>query len=151
MNLRFRIGLVLGAVLVLGFFALANFVPQPSRVESPILPTGLLRLGLDLQGGIHWVLGAKLDVAEEQELAALKGSLEEFAAEGDVRFERARVDERSLLVEVATPEDAEALRDWAKDTQSLAVDGDDGASLRFQLLPEVISGVRQLWMDQKII
>ena len=148
MNLRFRIGLVLGAVLVLGFFALANFVPQPSRVESPILPTGLLRLGLDLQGGIHWVLGAKLDVAEEQELAALKGSLEEFAAEGDVRFERARVDERSLLVEVASPKDAEALPDWAKDTQSLAVDGDDGASLRFQLLPEVISGVRQRGMDQ---
>jgi len=148
MNLRFRIGLVLGAVLVLGFFALANFVPQASRVDSQIFPTGLLRLGLDLQGGIHWVLGAKLDVAEEQELAALKSSLEEFAEDGDVRFVAARVDGRSLLVEVAGPEDAETLRGWAQDTQSLAVASDDGLRLRFQLLPEVVSGVRQRGMDQ---
>ncbi|MFP8876332.1 MAG: hypothetical protein VCB99_05365, partial [Myxococcota bacterium] len=148
MNLRFRMGLVLGVVLVLGFFALANFVPQASRVDSQIFPTGLLRLGLDLRGGIHWVLGAKLDVAEEQELAALKGSLEEFGEAGDIRFERARVDGRTLLVEVSSPEDAETLRGWAQDTQSLAVANDDGASLRFRLLPAVVDGVRQRGMNQ---
>lgn len=148
MNLRFRIGFALAAVVILGFFALANFVPQSSRLESPILPAGLLRLGLDLQGGIHWVLGAKLDVAEEQELAALRNALADFAEDGEVRYESARLDARRLLVEVADARDAEAVRDWARGTQALAADADDDTHLSFRLLPDVVNGVRQRGMDQ---
>ena len=78
---------VAGALLRVAFFAfltLANFVPEETRVASPLLPDKGLRLGLDLQGGIHWVLGVKLEEAEAQELGFLAENLREIAdAKGD--------------------------------------------------------------------
>jgi len=148
MNLRLRIGFTFSAVAVLGYFALANFIPQSSRVESPVLPVGLLRLGLDLQGGIHWVLGAKLEVAEEQELNAFRNAVEDSLEDGDLSFESVSVDDGRLLVVTAVPEQAEGVRQWARDTQALAVDTDDGIRLGFTLLPEVVAGVRERGMDQ---
>jgi len=56
-----RAGLVGAFVLVMGYFAVANFIPQETRVESGILPDKGLRLGLDLQGGIHWVVGVEIE------------------------------------------------------------------------------------------
>ena len=148
MNLRLRIGFTFSAVAVLGYFALANFIPQSSRVESPVLPVGLLRLGLDLQGGIHWVLGAKLEVAEEQELNAFRNAVEDSLEDGDLSFESVSVDDGRLLVVTAVPEQADGVRQWARDTQALAVDTDDGIRLGFTLLPEVVAGVRERGMDQ---
>ena len=75
-RLRVRIGSIAAVVLLFGFYAVANFVPAEQRVESPLLPDDGLRLGLDLQGGIHWVLGVKLGVAVEQELDFLRDNLE---------------------------------------------------------------------------
>ena len=61
-RLRLRIASVASVVLLIGYFAVANFVPAQTRLESPLLPDDGLRLGLDLQGGIHWVLGVNLDI-----------------------------------------------------------------------------------------
>ena len=83
-GLRWRVGAVSAIVLLFGFYAVTNFVPQETRVESPLLRDGLLRLGLDLQGGIHWVLGVKLEVAQEHELGFLRDSLQDRLESDDV-------------------------------------------------------------------
>src|SRR5262249_55683766 len=60
-----------GAAALVVFFAyraLAALVPKETRRARPLLPDQGLRLGLDLQGGIHWVRGVKLAEAEKQEL-----------------------------------------------------------------------------------
>ena len=54
---RWRLTSVIGLILILGYLAAANFVPKAERLESPLWPDEGLRLGLDLQGGIHWVVG----------------------------------------------------------------------------------------------
>ena len=61
-QLRLRMASVAALLLVLGWLAAANFISEDTRAESPLLPDQGMRLGLDLQGGIHWVLGVKLDV-----------------------------------------------------------------------------------------
>ena len=53
-------------VLLFGFLTAANFVPKAQRVESALWPDDGLRLGLDLRGGIHWVVGVELDDAVER-------------------------------------------------------------------------------------
>jgi preprotein translocase subunit SecD len=76
---------VVGALLLTAlcaFLTLANLVPEATRVASPLLPDKGLRLGLDLQGGIHWVLGVKLEEAEAQELGFLADNLRERGKEG---------------------------------------------------------------------
>ena len=75
-GLRWRILLVLAVVLPFSFLAVANLVPESTRLESDFLPDEGLRLGLDLQGGISWVLSADLDKSIEHELDHVRSQLE---------------------------------------------------------------------------
>src|SRR5215470_8763784 len=59
-SLRWQLGGAAALVLFFAYLSLANLVPKETRMASPLLPDQGLRLGLDLQGGIHWVLGVKL-------------------------------------------------------------------------------------------
>lgn len=77
MSLRFRIGWVLLLVLGLGYFAAANMAGEQTRTHAWYLPDTVMRLGLDLRGGIHWVLGVKLEAAIDHELDFLAGQIQE--------------------------------------------------------------------------
>ena len=68
---------VLAVVLGLGYLAAANFAGAERRTHAWWLPDTVMRLGLDLQGGIHWVLGVKLEAAIDHELDYLVGQIEE--------------------------------------------------------------------------
>src|SRR5262245_26629061 len=97
---------IAGAVLTVVFFAfltLANLVPEEKRVASPLLPDKGLRLGLDLQGGIHWVLGVKLEEAEAQELGFLAENLREIGDEkGDFHVQSSAVENGKLVARTAS-------------------------------------------------
>jgi len=113
-GLRWRI---LTVSLVVGLFAylsLANLVPEDTRIASPLLPDEGLRLGLDLQGGIHWVLGVKLETAVEHELEFLAGGLAEDAERNEYSVGDVDVDGEVLRVTVVGEANEAALRDWAE-------------------------------------
>ena len=78
-----------------------------------------MRLGLDLQGGIHWVLGVKLEEAEHQELSFLRESLEAAAREDGFALESVSVEGNRLVVVAADATAAEKVREWAKNTGAL--------------------------------
>ncbi len=148
MSLRWRMGFTFGVVLICAFFTFANFVPQEQRVESALLPDGGLRLGLDLQGGIHWVLGVKLEVAEEQELGVLAENLSRAAEQDNFAVVSAEVIEGQLAVTVDSTADAAAVREWASDTAALESVSDDGVLLAYHLNADTLASVRQRGMDQ---
>jgi len=147
-QLRWRL---LWAVLTVVFFAFltfANFAPETVRAASPLLPDKGLRLGLDLQGGIHWVLGVKLDEAEQQELGFLADSLTQTAKDGDdFKIESAAVEDGKLVVRAAGDADRKGVRDWARNA-GLSVAGDEGGALTFELSSSSRSSVRKRGMDQ---
>ena len=58
-NLRLRLAWVAATVLLLSYFAAANCFSEQTRLASPLIPDAGIRLGLDLQGGIHWVVGVQ--------------------------------------------------------------------------------------------
>ena len=122
-RLRLRVGSALALVGLFAFLAISNFVPEEVRLENPFLPDGGLRLGLDLQGGIHWVLGAKLDVAVEQELEVFRQDLEARAEDEEFSVSSARVERvegaegARMAVTVASQLDAVEVRDWAERTK----------------------------------
>jgi preprotein translocase subunit SecD len=147
-RLRLRVGSAIAFVGIFAFLAISNFVPEETRLESPVLPDRGLRLGLDLQGGIHWVLGAKLDAAVEQELEVLRGDLERFAEDEEFALTSVRVDGERMTVEVPSAASAAEVRDWVDRIQSLRSLSDDGALLTYTLLDQVRDGVRQRGMSQ---
>ena len=73
--------------------------PLVFAFASPLLPDKGLRLGLDLQGGIHWVLGVKLEEAEAQELGFLADNLREVGGKDGVHGPGARTDPAEAAVE----------------------------------------------------
>jgi preprotein translocase subunit SecD len=147
-NLGWRLGSAIAVVVLFGYFALANFVPGETRAESPLLPDGGLRLGLDLQGGIHWVLGVKLDIAEAHELTFFKDDLLSRAENDGFEVSDADVLDGKLQVRVSSAADAEKVRDWADRTGSVDSLSDDGTTLEYALNDVARTGVRRSAMDQ---
>ena len=147
-RLRLRVGLSLALVGFFAFLTVSNFFSEETRIESPILPDAGLRLGLDLQGGIHWVLGAKLDVAVDQELEVLRQDLETFAGEEGFSVAASTVADQRLGVTVDSRADASAVRDWAEGTNSLRRLSDDGVQLEYALQDTVRDLVQQRGMSQ---
>jgi preprotein translocase subunit SecD len=147
-RLRLRIASLAALVLFFGFLAVANFIPEQTRLASPLLPDDGMRLGLDLRGGIHWVLGVKLEIAERHELDFLSDLLRDRSGDGDFSVESVSIEDGSLVVEVFSKSDAEAVRDWAEQHGGLASVSDTGEQLSFQLTDDWRTQVRERGMNQ---
>jgi len=146
-GIRGRAASMVAALLFLGWYAAANFVPASVRKESLFLPDQTIRLGLDLQGGIHWVLGPDLKVAIEHELDVLRGSLRETLAEKKITPERMAVDGTQLVVETSEA-DREAILDAARETRVLHEVGSEGSTLRFALTDAYARQVKERGIEQ---
>ncbi len=91
-NLRIRAGIVLFCIAL----ALVVLAPTVFR-ESKVFPSWWkktfepIHLGLDLQGGIHLVLGVDTDKAVESQMAAIADELDTLMKEQDIVFKRVDV------------------------------------------------------------
>ena len=116
MSLRTRSIAVLVAVLWLGWFVVGSFFSDAAEGRLVAARSSGLRLGLDLQGGVHIVIGPDLTVATEHELSAIEDGIQRRleGREGDERDLRARTG-RELRIRPPTPADAAAVRKVTED------------------------------------
>ncbi|TFG96235.1 MAG: protein translocase subunit SecD [Myxococcales bacterium] len=147
-RLRLRAATIGALVLLPGTLTLANFVPAEVRQASPFLPDTGLRLGLDLQGGIHWILGVQLDEAVTHELDYVRSGIQGSADEGDFRVDLVVVEGDRVVVEAAGEEDLAKLREWAVDRGGLEVQAETGRRLEFGLDAPWRAQVRERGMEQ---
>ncbi len=147
-RLRLRAAMVAAIVLFFAGLTAANFVPAETRRASPFLPDAGLRLGLDLQGGIHWVLGVQLDEAVAHELDYVRGGIESAAKEGDLAVEKASVEGDRVVAEAKGAEDLAKLREWAEERGGLEVLAESGTRLEIGLTGAWRNEVRERGMSQ---
>jgi preprotein translocase subunit SecD len=145
---RWRAGLVIGLVVLFAYLAAANLFSPEARKESWWIPDNGLRLGLDLQGGIHWVLGADLNVAYVHELDHMKGQLTDQLAEEKITPASMLVQEERIVAEMATDADAERLAKLAGDTQAVRVVDQKGTKVVLELTPQWRKDVANKGMQQ---
>jgi preprotein translocase subunit SecD len=143
-----RAGAVGALVLIFTFLTVANFVPKEVRVESGLWPDDGLRLGLDLKGGIHWVVGVQIDSAVEHELEFVRDNMRDGLAEDGVVAERMGVDQQALLVVSARPDDLSAIKAAAGDTGVLVLENESGNELRYVLTADWAQEIRERTMAQ---
>ena len=148
MSLRWRIGATAALVLLLAYLALANFVPAERRAGAWYLPDQGLRLGLDLQGGIHLVIGPDLEAAVAQELGHLEDSLSRQLEEKKITGARIFVEGERLEVALAGASDAQGIRDLLRDYETLRVVESDAERLALVLTGEWRDQVRERAMLQ---
>ena len=147
MSLRWQIIWALATVAFFAFLTFANLVPEATRVASPLLPDKGLRLGLDLQGGIHWVLGVKLEEAEQQRLGVDADRLREYADEEKFKVESAALENGKLVVRAPSEADREAVQKWAGQNHLSQVSA-EGDALVYELSGRAREDVRKQGMSQ---
>jgi preprotein translocase subunit SecD len=147
-SFRWRAIWVTATVLLFGYYAVANYASEETRIESPWVPDNALRLGLDLRGGIHWVIGVKLGATEDHELGFLKGLLEDELERTEVVVGKIDVTDQKLQVETFTEEARAAVRNWIGDTDQIAEVGNDPELLMFELSDLRRQQVREQGMSQ---
>jgi len=137
---RWKITLILGAIMLGMLFALPNVLPEKVREGLPgFLPSQTLNLGLDLQGGAHLLLEVDLKDGLEKtlksELAGLRAALREERISAAMRNR-----DEAIFVTFKNAADAEAGAPILR-KQSVAVDnsaiGGGGKTLSIQKLDDL--------------
>jgi len=148
-RLGVRLALAGLVVALLGYLALANFADEETRQASGLLPDDGIRLGLDLQGGIHWVLSVRLLTAEEQELGVLADDLERQAQEQGWAVAWTSVENGRLLLDVSES-DRDAVREWVAEEATVLrpAEPTGEATLAFGLTDDWSRDVRERGMAQ---
>jgi preprotein translocase subunit SecD len=140
---------LIGALVALfAFLTAANFVPKQERVASAFWPDDGLRMGLDLRGGIHWVVGVELGEAVRRELEFVRKSVQERLGKEGIVLE-ARVDDQSqLVVRIAREADRKKVLDAIDESNVLSATGGEGLELRYGLTERWTQDVRERTMSQ---
>ncbi len=148
MSVRGRAILVGVLIAFIGFFAFGNTVSEETRLQSGVIPDQGMRLGLDLRGGIHWVIGVKLDEALRQELTYLRGSFSEQLSEDDVFGPEFAVEEPHLVLRGGSPEQREAAEKVAVESGVLAEVSREASSVTWRIADDWQQEVRERAMQQ---
>ena len=148
MTLRTRGLWVAMAVALSLFLAVPSFYTPAEREASPWIPDDGIALGLDLQGGIHWLLRIDTRTAVQQELERTESTLLEALKDRNVQAPEIQIVESEAIEVQGTEAALEAVRELVEeDFSSLEVAADNGA-LRLRLTETwnravVERGVRQ--------
>ncbi|MEW6380311.1 MAG: protein translocase subunit SecD [bacterium] len=117
-NLKWRFWLIAIIILVSVIYVMPSLLGSklPYWWKKP-LPTDKVHLGLDLQGGMHLVLGVKLEKAIENTLETTVGALkDDIQKKGAVYDYIKRIDQRSIELNVVkadfVPKVQEILNDY---------------------------------------
>lgn len=141
--------LSVAALLVLfGFLTAANFVAKEQRVESEFWPDDGLRLGLDLRGGIHWVVGVELDNAITRELEFVRQTIREQLDDDGIQLAGSVVEDLELRLTLADIGDRKKAIGYADDSGVLDSSGGSSLDLRYRLTDDWTEDVRERTMSQ---
>jgi preprotein translocase subunit SecD len=139
---------VAALVLVLAYLTASNFFSDEARKESPVLPDEVMRLGLDLQGGIHWVMGVKLEAAEKHELEYLSGAIKRTAEDDGYTLSRIAVENGQLVIDGGGLADLREVRVFADEHGGLDVVSEQGNTIVLALSGDWRQQVRERGMAQ---
>jgi preprotein translocase subunit SecD len=139
---------VIALIALFGWMAVANFIPKQQRLESSWLPDDGLRLGLDLQGGIHWVVGVDLAAAIDRELDFVRRNLSDALTADNLVPVRLGVEQGTLIAVAGSGEDADRIAAEASDSGVLEPPSRDDLELRFVLTADWEQEIRERTMLQ---
>lgn len=162
----FRLVMVLAVVLTAGYLLYPSFYFYTQATETEreshtefckALPTWVscnkLSLGLDLQGGVHLVMGVRVEKAVEHRLDRVADSLREAlkaANLGFSRIDRPR-DQTKIVVVLADNADPDAFEKLLRaDFSAAEVASHEGKTYNVQLLPAEVDAVKASAVEQAI-
>jgi len=159
-----RLGIVLAVVLGSTYFLVPSFVyfslPADVRNDKDAYEAALpawapkkrINLGLDLQGGVHLVLGVDLDKAVKEKVARRADELRNFATEKKLAFQSIKADRAREQIDVtfASAADADAFRAAVSEPFADMRRSGSGTAARYVFDPDFIKTFKEGAIDQAL-
>jgi preprotein translocase subunit SecD len=148
--------LILGVLVVALVLALPSFMGERELPQGWIGPKSKLRLGLDLQGGIHLVLKVDSLKAVENRLHTITGDLKPHLIENRIKYTNVTfVAPDKIAVELRGPQEYDGLARLMADSHPnlVEVERKDEAGLTrvvYQLKPAEVEAIRKQSVEQAL-
>lgn len=111
-------------------------------------------LGLDLQGGVHFLMEVDMDAARSQQLERFVSDIRLVLRNNGIRYRSVRVDRNDIITELRAPEDrVEANRVIARDIPELVLEDRDGSetfNIRAVIDEVILQDLQQTALQQNI-
>jgi preprotein translocase subunit SecD len=111
-------------------------------------------LGLDLQGGVHFLMEVDMDTARQQTLERFVDDIRNLLRDERIRYRSVRVDDGELIAELRTEEDrATAMTEIGRELTELELETFQAGStynIRATVRPEVMTELQQTALQQNI-
>ena len=171
---KWKVALILGAILVGLLFSLPNFLPESTRLDAQgqpkgvftVLPHKTVNLGLDLRGGSHLVFQVDMDQVRTTQLENLADEAR-AALRNDPPILTAppAVTGGEVVVRVSRPEDIDRAFERLEDLnepvttamgqqslqQRLEIErGEDGRTVRLSVTDAALESIQQRTVQQSI-
>ncbi len=111
-------------------------------------------LGLDLQGGVHFLMQVDMDAARTQQLERFTSDIRTVLRQGNIRYRSVRMDRNSIVAELRSAEDRDrALLLIGRELDELIVEPRDGVesfNVRAVIDDNVLQELQQTALRQNI-
>ncbi|MFU8877374.1 MAG: protein translocase subunit SecD [Wenzhouxiangellaceae bacterium] len=111
-------------------------------------------LGLDLQGGVHFLMEVDMETARSQQIERFVDDIRNLLRDERIRYRSVRAERAQLVVELRTEEDRqEALRNISRDLEELETETFDGSetfNIRARVRTEVMDDLQRTALQQNI-
>ncbi|MEW5831371.1 MAG: protein translocase subunit SecD [Campylobacterota bacterium] len=141
MKLNYRVIILIVATV----FGLIYSVPSFTQSEEGKKIT----LGLDLQGGLHMLLGVKTEEAVNSQLKSIASGLKHFGERNDILLDGIAVSEGKVVFELLDADDAATVKEHLKSVEGASVSA-SGERYAVTLAPEAVEKLKQQAVEQAI-
>ncbi|MFA5215323.1 protein translocase subunit SecD [Sulfuricurvum sp.] len=141
MKLNYRLVLLIIATI----FGLVFSIPSLTQSERGAKVT----LGLDLQGGLHMLLGVKTEEAVDSQLKSIASALKHFSEHNDILLDGISAEEGAVTFEVLDKDDATAIDEYLKTIKGTVVHASEG-KYSISMTPEEVEKLKVQAIDQAI-
>jgi len=112
-------------------------------------------LGLDLQGGVHFLMQVDMDAAREQQLESYVGDIRNILRDAGIRYRSVRVDRNEVVAELRSAEDRDRAlelvgRDLGEELVLESTDGSNTFNLRAGIDEQYLQEIQQNALQQNI-
>ncbi|NPA60150.1 MAG: protein translocase subunit SecD, partial [Epsilonproteobacteria bacterium] len=141
MKLNYRI--VVFAIAII--FGLAFSAPSLFQMQSGKKVT----LGLDLQGGLHMLLGVKTQEATKSRVKSMAASIKHFAERGDILVDELNFDDSSVSFTLLDSDDKKQMKEFLDNLEGITL-AIDAETFTLSLTKEEIVKTQKQAVDQAI-
>ena len=141
MKLNYRIVIFALAIV----FGIVFSIPSLLQTENGKKIT----LGLDLQGGLHMLLGVKTDEAVKSRIKSIAASVKHFSEKNEILIDNLKFDADHVSFEVLDSDDIPAVKEYLKNIEGAQV-ALDGNIFSVSFTPKEIQKIKKQAISQAI-